>query len=470
MSKKVADNIAPVHMPPSATVAIVTAAIMLSSAAFFNGFPLVLGDTGAYILDAPRFLKNFTINWTHPVFYSLFILPLHLNVSLWPVVLAQGLILAHLLFITLRVIEKEPVSFVSFLVLVLILTVCTNLPWVTGQIMADAFTAVVILGLFLLGFGLDRLTRRETVYIFVLTTGAISFHFSHFSLACGLVIVTLALQVLLKWQDRLRVKVALLIGPIILATSALLAANIVGTGQVTLSPGSPVLLLARLIEDGTAKIYLNETCPEKQYALCPYRAQLTDGWHFLWSDNAPLNKAGGAWQLRAEASEIIWSSLRAHPAEQLDKSLHNFFEQFVSFSTGDNLNPRSEGHSSRVIQNAFGPSVHARFVASKQNTGKLPIATAKWLHNIVIMAAIPIVVFLFVIFVRRKESLYVSLFILILFGLIGNAFITGVLSTVVSNRFQSRVIWLVIFYGIVGALRVLRDASFPSDRLASTPL
>ena len=153
--------------------------------------------------------------------------------------------------------------------------------------------------------------------------------------------------------------------------------------------------------------------------------------HFLWNKNSPLKKAGGAWKLRAEASEIIWGSLRAYPIQQLNKSLHNFFEQFVSFSTGSNLIPRLEGsYTNRVIQDVFGSSVHARYMVSRQNVGKLPISTAKWVHNITIIVSIPIVVFLFIIFVRRKESLYVSLFILILFGLIGNAFITGVFSVV----------------------------------------
>ena len=277
MSNEARESITPTHMPKSAMVVLILAStILLVSLAFFNGFPLVLGDTGAYIIDAPRFLKFFTINWARPVFYSIFILPLHLKLSVWPIVLVQGLIVAHLLFITLHVTnQKQQVSFVSFLVVILILTVCTSLPWLVGQIMADVFTGIVILGLFLLGFGLDRLTKLEIVYIFFLTAGAISFHLSHVPLALGLVIVTIALQVLLRWHDWFRVKkLALLIGPIMLATSALLAVNIAGSGQVTLSPGSPVFLLARLIEDGTARMYLDETCPEKGYALCPYRDEL----------------------------------------------------------------------------------------------------------------------------------------------------------------------------------------------------
>ncbi len=439
-------------------VMILASTILLNSPAFFNGFPLVAGDTAAYIVDAPKFLLFFTINWARPVFYSIFILPLHLTLSVWPIVLVQGLIVAHLLFITLRVISQKQRE--SFLIVILILTVCTSLPWLVGQIMADVFTGIVILGLFLLSFGLDRLTRLEIVYIFFLTTGAISFHSSHVPLALGLVIVTVGLQGLLRWHGWCRMKkLALLIGPIMLATSALLAVNIAAVGQITLSPGGPLFLLARLIEDGTARMYLDATCPEKGYVLCSYRDELSSSWHFLWSKDSPLPKAGGPWELRAEASEIVWGSLRAYPVQQLHKSLHNFFQQFVSISTGASLRPRLEGdHTNRVIQTVFGPSVHARYVTSRQNTQKLPIVAVEWLHNTAVVVSIPIVVFLFVIFIRRKEPLYVSLFILILFGLIANAFIVGALSFVYS-RLQSRVIWLVVFYATVGSLQMLRDSS-----------
>jgi hypothetical protein len=446
------------HMPKLAmAVMIVASTILLTSLAFYNGFPFVAGDTAAYISDGLKFPK-FEINWARPAFYSIFILPLHLKLSVWPIVLAQGLIVAHLLFITLRVISQK--QLLSFLIVILILTVCTSLPWFVGQIMVDVFTSIVILGVFLLGFGLDRLTKLEMVYIFLLTTGAISFHLSHVPLALGLVIVTVALQILLGWRDWFRVKkLALLTGPIMLATSALLAVNLAKSGEVTLSPGSPIALLARLIEDGTAKMYLDQTCPEKEYALCPYRHELSSENNFLWREDSPLQKAGGAWKLRAEASEIVRGSLRAYPIQQLHKSLHNFFKQFVSFSISANLRPWLEGSKpNRVIQEVFGSSVHAFYVASKQNTGKLPIYTAKRLHKIAIVVSIPIFVFLFVIFVRRKESLYVSLFILILFGLIGNAFITGVLSGV-STRYQSRVVWLVVFCAVVGSLRKLKDYS-----------
>jgi hypothetical protein len=464
MSREASGSIAPIHMPKLLmAIMLVASTILLTSLACFNGFPLVTGDTGAYIIDALGFLNSFRINWARPVFYSLFILPLHLRLSVWPIVFAQGLIVAHLLFITLRVTnQKQQVPSVSFFVVILILTMCTSLPWFIGQIMADVFTGIVILGLFLLGFSLDRLTRLEIVYIFFLTTGAISFHYSHIPLAFGLVVVTVALQLLLHWHDWFRVKkLSLLIGPIMLAASALMALNIVGSRQITLSLGSPIFLLARLIEDGTARMYLDEACPEREYALCPYRDELSFSWRFLWGQDSTLKKAGGAWKLRAEASQIVWGSLRAYPVQQLHKSLQNFSKQFVSFSTGAGLEPRLEGsHTNTVILNVFGPSVHAHYVASRQNTGKLPIVTAEWLHNITIVLSIPVVVFLFVYFSRRKEFLYVSFFTLILFGLIGNAFITGALS-VVYSRYQSRVIWLIVFYAIVGSLQMLRGYSLP---------
>jgi hypothetical protein len=54
-----------------------------------------------------------------------------------------------------------------------------NRPWITGQIMPDVFSPVVLLSLFLLAFCTDQLTRGESMYVGALLTVGITTHLSH---------------------------------------------------------------------------------------------------------------------------------------------------------------------------------------------------------------------------------------------------------------------------------------------------
>ena len=54
---------------------------MLLWPAIWNGFPIVFADTGTYLSQA---IHRY-IGWDRPPFYSLFMLPLHGTVTLWPV-------------------------------------------------------------------------------------------------------------------------------------------------------------------------------------------------------------------------------------------------------------------------------------------------------------------------------------------------------------------------------------------------
>ncbi len=72
-------------------VAVALAATSLVWPALWNGYPLVYSDTGTYLSQAiERYL-----GWDRPIFYSLFLLPLHLTLTTWPVIAVQALLVAH---------------------------------------------------------------------------------------------------------------------------------------------------------------------------------------------------------------------------------------------------------------------------------------------------------------------------------------------------------------------------------------
>jgi hypothetical protein len=119
---------------------------MLSWVALFNRAPLVFADSLGYATAAFRgeFPGLFSI------FYSVLILPLHQGITLWPVVFVQGAILAHLLYLTTRCVSDGSISKLATLMIIAGLCIFSSLPWITGQILPDVLSPVLLLGMFLL--------------------------------------------------------------------------------------------------------------------------------------------------------------------------------------------------------------------------------------------------------------------------------------------------------------------------------
>ena len=116
---------------------ILASAAMLSWVALLNQFPLVFPDTLSYATTA--YLGE--IPGMFSAFYSFLILPLHLGISLWPVVLVQGGLLGHLLYLVVRSTSGGEAGKVETLIILLALALFSSLPWFTGQVMPDVFTS-----------------------------------------------------------------------------------------------------------------------------------------------------------------------------------------------------------------------------------------------------------------------------------------------------------------------------------------
>ena len=99
----------------TARLAVPVAATLLLWPAVWNGYPIVFADTGTYLSQAIHLYAG----WDRPVFYSLFMLPLHLTVTLWPVVVAQALLAAWVMWLVCRVLvpgisgRPSPAGFLS---------------------------------------------------------------------------------------------------------------------------------------------------------------------------------------------------------------------------------------------------------------------------------------------------------------------------------------------------------------------
>lgn len=137
-------------------LSILALATLLVWPAIWNGYPIVFADTGTYLSQAiHRYL-----GWDRPAFYSLFMLPLHLTLTPWPVVVVQALLAAWVLSVLWRVLA--PTWHLGWLVVFGIgLTICTWLPWLVSELMPDIFTTLIVLAFGLLALTPDRLGHWE---------------------------------------------------------------------------------------------------------------------------------------------------------------------------------------------------------------------------------------------------------------------------------------------------------------------
>src|SRR5437764_14354857 len=71
-------------------LSILISAALLLWPAVLNGYPLLFGDSGVYLGDG----IHLHMSWPRPLFYGLFMLPLHLKLTVWPVLGVQALLTA----------------------------------------------------------------------------------------------------------------------------------------------------------------------------------------------------------------------------------------------------------------------------------------------------------------------------------------------------------------------------------------
>jgi hypothetical protein len=450
--------------PLLTTAAVIGVALLFCWPAFYNGFPLVYGDTASY-LDTIDPRKTM---WARQIFYTAFLRGLHWHVSLWPAVFVQSLLTAHLLYLAMRVLVPAS-RLATFAFVAGLLALASALPWHTAALLPDFFTAIVVLGLFVLAFGRERLSRLETVYLVLLTGLATVAHLSHIPLAVGLIVTIALTRFALRWRDRHRMVTALvLVLPVFAAAASHLGINYAVYRSFSLSPASSIWLLARFIGDGPARAYLHGQCPTRPFILCAYLDRLpSDSDEFLWGDDSyhpVFAEAGGYPALRDEAREIVNGTLATYPGWVLRAFLANTAREFIDVGTGGWINfppEMLERPITRYIEAQF-PRAYSAYLNSPQVNRRVPtVALAAWHRSILVSATLACCVLL-AIAVRQRRRMFIAFCVIVLAALIGNAMVTGGVSAV-HDRYQTRVAWLIVLAMSVGALTCLRGLRRPAE-------
>jgi hypothetical protein len=329
---------------PSGLLPILLSSALLLWPAAWNGYPIVFADTGTYLSQA----IDRHLGWDRPPFYSLFMLPLHLAFTTWPVIVVQALMTSHTLHLVRR--TSLPGTSVWWLLpLTAGLAASSWLPWLVSELMPDLFTPLLVLVLCLLLQGSARLSRAEQAWLVGFAGFMIAAQLSSLLLA----LVLLPVLVLLRRHRLGPVQGgwALVALPPLLAIGMLLGVNVIGYGRASLSPFGNVFLLARVIYDGPGMAVLRRDCPAAGWRLCgvldrfPPTSDL-----FLWGGlGGPIMASGGHKAVSAEADAIVAAALRTYPAEEFGVFLSNWLEQLVRFDRrrGRTRSPPGSSETSR---------------------------------------------------------------------------------------------------------------------------
>jgi hypothetical protein len=443
----------------TAGAAILLAAPLLLWPAVLNGYPLVFSDTGTYLSQA----VHHYLGWDRPVFYSLFLLPLHLTLTTWPVIVAQALLTTATLHLLCRALLPT-VSPWWLVPLTGALSIVSALPWLASQLMPDLFTGLLVLSLGLLAFTPSSLSRDEQVCLTGFSAFMIAAHQSHLLLVLILLPIMLPFRRWLApatdrtvgnqggWIVRLQRSIAetyfrrdSLLNPItiasVLACLALTTVNVIGHHRTSVAPFSNVFLLARVIYDGPGMRALQRDCPKEHWRLCPYINEFpANADLFLWRTDSPLAHAGGAKLVSTEANAILGAALRAEPLVELRAVLDNAARQLGEFTTGAELDPWSDSVTPWIMRD-FPPFEVDTYLTARQTNDVLRLpAWLVALHRATALVGVGLCGALLPIALRRRP-LVGAFLTLVLFAVLTNALVTGGLSGP-HDRYQARVMWL----------------------------
>lgn len=429
------------HIVPRRGWLLGAVAALLLWPALVNGLPLVFPDTLDYVTNA----RDWRLGITRPPGYAWAILPLWHAGGLWAVVVAQALLSAWIVLLTLRVVGAGPIASAAAIGLVV---VATAAPLQASWVMADALSAPTLAAAALLVAGWTGLTPwRRAILLAVVTIGAAS-HQAHVAM-----ILAAAFGAALAvgcWRGAGAAASAALA-----ALAVVVGANWLVFGHADTAAASPVFLLARLAADGLVLPHLPAACAERPEMMLCARAAWLDGRHldaFLWRPDSPVwSDYHGLEHMRADARAILahvvpaeWPSILANG---LQRALA--LPAALRFPEAD-LRPMAEpmmsglAHQMPELLRAVGASMQlSGALAALPPVRAIPLATGAALILLPLALLSP----------GPLRGLAAAL----ICGIAGNALVVG-LSAEPYDRYQSRIAWLAVPIAVV-ALAQLRGAT-----------
>lgn len=418
--------------------AVLAGGLLLMWPALRNGYPLLFSDTGTFL---EQLLLPYMI-WDKPWIYGPVLVLVSLKWTLWLPVVAQCLCVSAVLWLVQRVFRTP--SPIWHLGLCALLAFGSAAPWFASLLMPDILTPLTVLALFLLAFAPDQRWRWTVT---LLASFAIAAHLSHLVVAAA----CLATILVLRPGALLRA-----VTPLVAAVMLLMATNLVGHGQFGVSPYGAVFGLARLVADGPATAYLEESCPDAGYQICRWTGSLpTDSDEFLWNPSGPVwTFPGGPIALAPEATRIVLATILSRPWAVVSAAFSNWHAQLLMLQldevTGANGLDATVGVQ---LRSHYPTTEQHRFAVSMQRADGLRVVSVPLQRLQVVLLAVGTVASLaLMIWAWRRDPLLFALISLIIAGVLSNAFATGALAGP-HDRYQARIAWLMLLPPIMHAMR-----------------
>jgi hypothetical protein len=423
--------------------------------ALINRFPLLFVDSGTYLRTA---IERFSPP-DRPIYYSIFLYFIHWRTSLWTVIFVQAASTIAVAAIFLRR-TLEPLSNRHLSILLLLFSALTSLSVFICQITPDLFTPLMVLSLCTLIFSNAALTVVERWFLYLIVLASICFHQANFLIA----IVSLAAAFLVRmFVQGKSAPIKHFVAPSILIFIGvvLLVAPNLKHHSFSVTRGSNVFLLAKLIDDGVAFDYLTTVCPIRHYSVCQqlpaiqrYNKTATSAQkkdratsdYFLW--DAPLKESGGWDRVSTYASTVNFASVEREPWTFARESFRNFADQLLRFKTGEGISRHAEtSFVSGALRMYFPPGVYRAFLDSRQQANSFELRIVSVFYQAVAVASV-CVLFALLIGQGKIDPTLTAIALTLVLAVIGNAFIMGVLSAV-HDRYQSRISCLIVMAALL---------------------
>jgi hypothetical protein len=432
----------PLAHPLTHAAATAVCATLLAVPALVNGYPLAFYDSADYI--------DMSFTWRPIVYrtmpYALLVLPAHPPVaSLWAVVVLQCLLAGWVVATAVRAFLPAASVWTPGIVAGLLASL-TALPWYAGQIMPDFLAGLLAVALATLLFARPAPGWPSRGGLIAIALLAATCHATLTLLAIGMAVATLGIWLAAGRQRRQRLGLAFVALPALIAAGGMAgtaAIHKAATGRAFISQGGDIFLLARFMQDGLVKPYLDRVCPSPRYRLCAYRDHLPDSANdFLWAYDNLLDKIGGWQGARDEAGRIVHGSLAAFPLRHLRAALRDVGAQLAEFDTGDGTWSQLGGTAVAVARHF--PDELPAYLNALQQRDRWDFDRINLIHVPVAIVGLAGLVVLGLVRWRRGDLAGAGLALVLALAILGNATICGVLSNPV-DRYGSRMVWIGVF-------------------------
>ena len=445
-------------------LAIAVSAVLLLWPALWNGWPLIFSDTADYlwVWTQPEWFRPI-----RPPAYGWLIGPLHQGRTLWPVVAAQALLTAWLMWLLARRAGLTPAAFVAVVAAVALVT---GAPWFASWVMADALSAPMVLAAVILALG--GLYRLEAFSAWLALIAAAAVHLTHLPALAALIAALLLLRLAWRGAPVRLAGLGAILAALVIAPALNLAANRVAHGEARLAFGSSVFLGARLVGGGLMQRWLAAHCPLPGVTLCGDRdALVADSDHFLWNPGSPVWRDRNFFRLEAELAAINPRVISAHWPEFVAGGLARAARQLVTARVGTDLSVRVNEDRALLARlviprfaEALGPAAGEALARARQTNEEIARVWPAVVAGPVSFAALPLLVFAFALSAAARHSPVAVCAVAALAAAIGNAVAVG-MGGAVHDRYAARLMWLFPFaLALLVALRFSRRVPpLPAD-------